>query len=153
MKSLFTLFIFSTLFSQESDIYLVAITVSDIQESSEFYSHSFDMKVETEMSFPDYQNLKIVILTNSKFKLELLSKDTSFPITKYEPNYNINKNPQIGFTKLAIFVNNFDSLYNRVNGKSIPILYDKMKSNLNPKHSYFIILDPDKNPIQIFGNS
>ena len=141
------LFFVAKSFGQTIEPFRIAITVQNLEKSSAWYSDIFDMDLYKEMSFPEYDSLKINFLRSSSFELELLEKANSFTIKKYVPDYNINVEPLIGFAKISFKVNNVNQLYNQLKSKNVAMVYD-LTEDKTFNSRYFIIEDLDGNLLQ-----
>lgn len=146
-----TFFVCFFSYGQTLKPYAVGIVVSDIEKSSTWYAKVLDMKLTKELSFPEYDSLKINFLEGNGFRVELIEKKTSFSITDYVGNYSVNDKPLIGFSKIAFLVPDIQTIYNRLKTFDVEVLYDITKDALF--HSeYFIIQDLDGNIIQFIEN-
>ena len=134
-------------FSQEIRPLGIAITVEDLERSAAWYRDVFEMETYKELDFPSYDSLRIHFLRNGSFELELMEKATSFSIQEHVPDYNISRNPLLGFSKVAFRVDNIDSIYDRISKLGVRefmgLTRDKVFNS-----TYFIIQDPDGNILQ-----
>lgn len=144
-------FLFYFGYGQTLKPYAYGIVVSDIEKSSTWYAKVLDMKLTKELSFPEYDSLKISFLEGHDFRVELIEKKTSFSITKYVSNYSVNDKPLIGFSKIAFLVPDILTFYDRLKTFDVEVLYEITEDpQFNSK--YFIIRDLDGNIIQFIQN-
>jgi len=144
-------FILNKSHGQSIKPYSVGIFVSDIDKSSRWYAKVFDMKLTKELSFPEYDSLKINFLEGNDFRIEMIEKKTAFSITEYVRDYNLNDKPLIGFFKIAFLVPDIQMVYDRLKAFDVVVLYEITKdSQFNSK--FFIIKDLDGNVIQFIQN-
>lgn len=146
-----TVFLFivitSCSFAQSVKPHTIGIVVQDIEKSTKWYEEVLELKLYKEMSFPEYDSLKINFLKGKEFQLELLEKKTSFSISKYVPGYSLNDKPLLGFSKLAFTVPNIEQLYERLKKKDVKeVLGITEDKEFNSR--YFIIKDLDGNILQ-----
>lgn len=145
--TLLLLLVASSVFSQNIKPHTIAIVVSDIEVSEKWYADVLHMQRFKQMSFPEYDGLKIHFLKSDSFRVELMEKNTSFSINKYVEDYNINKSPLIGFSKIAFSVEDIESELNRINNLNVNVFMGVTEDK--QFHSkFFIIKDPDGNSVQ-----
>jgi len=129
----------------------VALNVADLEQSSLWYE-KLGFANDTIMIFPEH-SLKISILNNFGFKLELIEFDSS--VNKSMLNNQDDTMPG-GFFKLGFMVNNIDSIFTKLKSDSVDVLTDL--NNLPPTEvdmdwpeRFFLAADPDGNLIQFFS--
>lgn len=147
IQFIFTLTIPFCSSGQDVTPHSIGIVVSNIEKSTEWYENVLTLEVYKEMSFPEYDSLKINFLKGKHFKLELIEKKTSFPINKYVKNYDVNNEPLIGYAKAAFSVRDIVAEYDRLKKMNIDFMME-ITEDKEFNTSYFIIRDPDKNLIQ-----
>jgi predicted enzyme related to lactoylglutathione lyase len=143
----FVLFWSCIAYGQELHSFGAAITVNDIEIATDWYKKVFEVEVANEMNFPEYDSLKIRVLKNDHFQLELLQKKTSFRIQKFVPAYSVNDKPLIGIFKMVFKTENIDKLYERLEKIRVSMI-TKIVSDKANGIKYFIISDSDENTIQ-----
>jgi len=131
--------------------YTVGIFVSDIDKSSRWYAKVFDMKLTKELSFPEYDSLKINFLEGNDFRIEMIEKNTAFSITEYVSDYNLNDKPLIGFFKIAFLVPDIQRIYDQLKTFNVEVLYE-ITEDTQFDSKFFIIKDLDGNLIQFIQN-
>ena len=140
-------FMTSCSFAQSIKPHTIGIVVNDIEKSTKWYEDVLELKLYKEISFPEYDSLKINFLKGNEFEFELMEKKTSFTIQKYVPGYNLNDKPLLGFSKVAFTVAKIEQLYDRLKKKNVTevlgITEDKEFGS-----KYFIIKDLDGNILQ-----
>lgn len=140
-------FITSCSFAQSIKPHTIGIVVADVEKSTKWYEQVLGLKLYKEMSFPEYDSLKINFLKGYEFQLELMEKKTSFTISTYVPDYSLNDKPLIGFSKVAFVVTNIEQLYEQLKIKKVTVILGITEDKeFNSK--YFIIKDPDGNILQ-----
>lgn len=127
--------------------HIIAIVVSDIEQATEWYENTLELSLYKELSFPEYDSLKINFLKRESFQVELIEKKTAFSIKKYVKDYDANVEPLIGFCKISFLVSDIELEYERIKKLKVEefmgITEDK---DFNTK--YFFIKDLDGNLIQ-----
>ena len=148
-NTLFLLFILTSIniLGQNFQPKRLAIVVSDMDASAKWYKDVLDMEVYKEMSFPDYDSLKITFVKNDSFEFELLSKSSSFSIKKYVPDYSVNNAPMHGPYKLAFKVNDLQGLFEKTKKLGVEIQYE-ITEDPTFNSTFFIVADPDGNTFQ-----
>jgi len=132
--------------------YRLGITVKNAEQAAQWYQQNLGFKVYKQMSFPEYDSLKIYFLKWETFEIELVEKKTSFSIKDVRPGYNINKEPLEGFSKIAFRTDSLRQTYEKLkkNGvKEIMGLTHDEGFNVD----FFIIEDPDGNMLQFIGQN
>ncbi len=144
---LFTVFLSIGSYGQSIKPHTIGIVVSDIQRATKWYENVLRMELYKEMTFPEYDDLKIYFLQGEHFQLELMEKNSSFSISEYVRDYSINKEPLIGYSKIVFSVQDIATEYERLSKLDVTevlgITEDKEFNSV-----YFIIKDPDGNVIQ-----
>lgn len=158
MNNKFIFFIFlsnlaftSNLYTQDVRAHTIGIVVRDIQLSTNWYEEILDLKLFKEMSFPEYDSLRINFLKGEHIQLELLEKANTFSIRDYVPEYSINDKPLIGFSKIAFEVEDirkFKEKTKQLKAREITGIIEDAEFN----SLYFIIEDPDGNILQFIEN-
>ena len=145
--TLLLLLVASSVFSQSIKPHTIAIVVSDIEVSEKWYADVLQMQPFKQMLFPEYDGLKIHFLKNDSFRLELMEKNSSFAISKYVEDYDINKSPLIGFSKIAFSVDDIESEFNRISNLNVNVFMG-ITEDKQFHSKFFIIKDPDGNSVQ-----
>jgi catechol 2,3-dioxygenase-like lactoylglutathione lyase family enzyme len=103
--------------------YLAALNVRDASRTAEWYVRNLGFKTTRTMDFPQYDSLRIIFLKRDAFELELIQKKASFDIRKYVPDYDNEKAPVQGFTKVAFMVRGVKQLVDSLRQNGVKILY------------------------------
>lgn len=125
---------------------LVAISVADIDNSIGWYARILNFEVTQRYDFPE-DNMSIAFMNRDGFEIELIELANSAP---YNAPNNANPSSRRGFNKLAFQSNDIASLHERVVSKGATMQTSLRGSN-RTNEQYFIMLDPDGNWIQVFG--
>lgn len=130
--------------------YLVAISVTNVDQATEWYQRILGFVFCKRMDFPEYA-LRIVLLEHNGFILELIEKQGSFPIKERMPEIDDDVFVR-GFKKLAFLVQNVDELAATLKTVGVELLFDVSEQADWPggKTKSFIIEDPDGNWVQFF---
>lgn len=136
---------------QEIQPYRVGIVVKNLNISSDWYSKVFDLEVYNEVSYPEYDSLKIHLLKNESFEFELIERKSSLSINDFVTDYDIKENPLLGFYKVSFEVKNIQEIYERIKREKIELHMD-LNTSEEFKMKTFIIKDPDKNLLQFQEN-
>lgn len=134
-------------FAQSIKPHMIGIVVKDIEKSTKWYEDVLELKLYKEMSFPEYDSLKINFLKGKEFQLEIMEKKTAFAIDKYVPGYSLNDKPLIGFSKVVFSVTDIELLYEKLKKKNVTEVLGITKDK-EFISKYFIIKDLDGNVIQ-----
>lgn len=124
---------------------LVAISVEDIDASVAWYEQVLGFTTHERYEFPD-DGMRMAFLHNSGFELELIELAGA---ASYDAPNADNPSTRRGFNKLAFHTQNIDARYAHVNDVGAKVhtaLRDSQRLG-----RYFIVLDPDGNWIQVFG--
>lgn len=129
-----------------------AITVSDMNESMDWYAENLLFEPDTIVNYQDY-GLSVGMLHMGDFFLELVEFDKS--LSKNELQLPDEKTELNGFFKMGFQSNQITKLYEELSNKGVNIVapLDKLSPIENypwPKE-YFLIADPDGNYIQFFS--
>jgi hypothetical protein len=130
---------------------LVAIQVSNLDSSINWYKKNLNFKLRDKKEFPDH-GLKMAFLTLNDFELELIENNKSIDHDELLKDYPKGTEIQ-GFAKLSFTVKDIDSANSFLKANENIFLYDLRKSN-DPKRSdrkWLIITDIDGNWIQLFS--
>ena len=145
--SLILCFSVSFLNAQSIKPHTIGIVVSDMDKATAWYQDILELELSKEMAFPEYDSLRINFLTGEHIRLELIAKKTSFAIDDYVKDYNINKEPLIGFSKIAFLVPNVEATYERLKKFNVEEVFG-ITEDKQFNSSFFIIKDLDGNLIQ-----
>ncbi len=127
--------------------HIIGIVVSDIEKASKWYEDVLGLELYKEMSFPQYDSLKINFLKGKDFQLELMEKKSSFSIAEYVSDYSLNKSPLLGFSKIAFSVPDVNLIYKKMKKMKVTEVLG-ITEDREFKSVYFIIKDPDGNILQ-----
>jgi catechol 2,3-dioxygenase-like lactoylglutathione lyase family enzyme len=130
----------------------LGITVKNVEQASHWYEDNLGFKTYKRMKLPEYDSLKIYFLKQGEFEIELIEKKTSFSIKDLRPDYNLNKEPLEGFSKIAFRIDSLKLTYEKLkkNGvKEIVGLTHDVAFNVD----FFIIEDIDGNMLQFIGRN
>lgn len=167
MKYLIQVFVYvfvSTLFAVQNQSNLVqpifennliAISVSNIEKSTNWYTEKLGFNIEKGIqNYPDY-DLKLAFLSQGKFRIELMEMKDAI-----SSNEVLSRNEAYvgGVFKLGFITSNIESLYNQLNQMAdvdfVTEIGEVPKNNLpiNWPTKYFLIKDLDGNLIQFFDS-
>ncbi len=131
---------------------LIAITVSNLDNSIEWYKTHLQFETDTIMEFPDY-DLRIGLLKLGDFFLELIDFENS--VSKCELSLPDGKTEINGFFKMGFQTNDIEELYSELKDNKAkvvaPIDFLPPIKGKNWPEKYFLIEDPDGNYIQFFS--
>lgn len=127
--------------------YIIAIVVNDIEKATEWYENTLELSLYKELSFPEYDSLKINFLKRESFEIELIEKKTAFSIQEYVKNYDANNEPLIGFCKVSFLVSDVELEYERLKKLNVEEFMG-ITEDKDFKTKYFFIRDIDGNLIQ-----
>ena len=124
LKLLVFLFVSLNAFGQQNLKPLrVSVVVSDMETSVKWYGENLGFKVYKEISFPEYDSLRIHFLRNSEgFEFEMLEKKTSFSIKEYVKDHSVNNKPMLSYYKVAFQTMNIHSLFERMKVKEVRVI-------------------------------
>lgn len=139
----------SIAFGQEKlEPYRLAIFVKSVEQSSQWYERNLDFSIYKKMDFPQYDSLKIYFLRHNGFELELIEKRTSFSIRKFEPNYNSDKAPLRGFTKIAFRVDAINRVFEKMKQNGVKVIMG-ITNDKEFDEDFFMVEDLDENTVQV----
>lgn len=122
-------------------IHHVAIIVSDIEKSLEFYDSALGFKVR-ERTFRKDRNSWKVDLVNGDVELELFT----FPHAPARPSY-----PEAqGLRHLAFSVEDIEKCHMDLKAKNISV--EEIRVDLLTGKKFFFFADPDNQPLEIYEN-
>jgi catechol 2,3-dioxygenase-like lactoylglutathione lyase family enzyme len=128
----------------------LGITVKNVEQASHWYEDNLGFKTYKKMDFPDYDGLKIYFLRQGEFEIELIEKRTSFSIKHLRPDYDLNKEPLEGLSKMAFRIDNLGQLFEKLKRNGVKqimgITHDK-EFDID----FFMIEDLDGNILQFIG--
>lgn len=128
--------------------HLLGIVVKNVDSSAKWYEEKLEFKVYEKMDFPEYDSLKIYFLKQGNFEIELIEKKTSFSIKNLRPDYDINKDPLRGISKITFLTENIAQVFTKVKQSGAKIAYELVNDKTRGV-SFFIIEDPDGNMVQL----
>lgn len=140
-------FAFSIVKGQDIRPFGIAIYVSNLEESTQWYQDVFNVESYKTMSYPEYGVFKIELLKNKNLYFELVQRDNSFSVYDIKPDYDIRQAPLEGFYKLTFEIDEIEKFYNKLKSKEVKIHWD-LNQDDELKIKTFIIKDPDNNLIQ-----
>ena len=117
----------------------VALTVSDIEQTIQFYSDCFGF-VKSEEFFISEKNLTISFIEKEGVVLELFSFSDTEPLPKYREELDSDLKT-IGTKHLAFTVDNINVFYEKL--KRMNIKFAVNISEFENGKKYFYIKDPD----------
>ncbi len=117
----------------------VAISVSDLNKSIEFYEHTFGFKCVKYFDI-ETANAKACFLRKGKLILELFKLDDFEPLPEYRKTVK-NDFLKIGVKHFAFSTNNIDEIYDYLKGMSVEFATKIRVGGSGLR--YFFIKDPD----------
>lgn len=124
--------------------FFIALSVPDIEASAKWYREMFGLSVERDMKVPD-NSVHIVILRSSKLMIELIQhRDSHPPSTQLDKEYLAQ-----GFTKVGFFVENIESVVNKLKAKGVSFAYDLIEDR-GTNVKFVMIRDNSGNLVQLF---
>jgi catechol 2,3-dioxygenase-like lactoylglutathione lyase family enzyme len=128
--------------------YWIGIVVANAEKAANWYKEKLGFAIIRQMSFPDYDSMKIVHLELGKAVIELVQRKTSFSIKKYVPDYDgFGKSPMQGLVKVAFYVADATALASKLRAANVKFRVDIFDSKEFGVRS-FIIEDLDGNFLQ-----
>jgi len=122
-------------------IHHVAIIVSDMEKSLEFYDKALGFSVKTKTFREDRNSWKVDIV-NGDIELELFT----FPDAPKRPSY-----PEAqGLRHLAFSVSDIEELHKELKGKGIGV--EEIRVDHLTGKKFFFFADPDDQPLEIYEN-
>ena len=120
-------------------IHHVAIIVSDIEKSLEFYDLTLGFKVNKK-TFREERNSWKVDIVKDDVELELFT----FPDATARPSYT----EAIGLRHLAFKVDNIEELHHEFKSKNISV--EEIRVDHLTGKKFFFFADPDNQPLEIY---
>lgn len=122
-------------------IHHVAIIVSDIEKSLEFYDKALGFKVKEKTYRKDRHSWKVDIFKDD-VQLELFT----FPDAPARPSY-----PEAqGLRHLAFSVNDLEKCHQEIKAKNISV--EEIRVDHLTGKKFFFFADPDNQPLEIYEN-
>lgn len=122
-------------------IHHVAIIVSDMEKSLEFYEKALGFHVK-QKTFREERNSWKVDIVKDEVELELFT----FPGAPKRPSY-----PEAqGLRHLAFSVSNIEKLHKELKGKGISV--EEIRVDHLTGKKFFFFADPDDQPLEIYEN-
>jgi len=133
----------------ESEIqpYFFAFIVKDIELSKKWYISRFNLKVAIENENAE-RGFKQAALKNDNMMIELIQTSTAATIEEISDN-KVSTRSLIGIFKIGFSVEHFDELVEQLANQNTEV-YGKVVTDPVSNKKMLIVLDPDKNRIQIF---
>jgi len=128
-------------------IVLVALNVTDIKASINWYKNTLGFELKSHNEYSDY-GLEIAFLQKQGLELELVQNEKA-----RQRNNHFQNELQIGISKLTFNVTNVVELYHSIQQQKVTIYKPLTSSNRDPLKQYFIVKDNDGNLLQFIGNS
>ncbi|MCB9196513.1 MAG: VOC family protein [Flavobacteriales bacterium] len=149
LSTLSILFLITEIKAQVPCLYSTGIIVQDIDSSASWYKNILILETKSELIYPNFDSLKIVILGNEYYEIELIENTNSFGIKRFIPDYNINNEPMLGIFKFGFEVENLKQTFDEFKAKNISFAYEITEDPVFCRN-YFMIIDPDGNILQFF---
>lgn len=126
----------------------IAISVADLERTSQFYSKYFDFTKKTHYQINDSQNktFEIAILQHNGIEIEVF----------HFPNHTDNLEPkdeqglhlqELGLKHIAFYVEDIQKMWHKMNENNVHI--ENQIDTFENGDKYFFIKDPDKIIIEI----
>lgn len=149
---LLCLFLTSSLWAQEVERpnlqpYFVAIIVSDLDSSLNWYQKKLGFTIENELRLPE-RGLGQANLTNGQMKLELIELATALAPSESIPDYGPKTKLQ-GLFKFGFTTPDFDEWMEYLQQQEVSFQGDVVQDPVR-RVRMIIVLDPDGNRIQLF---
>lgn len=154
MKTIFFIIcglITSSLYGQvKLEPFRLGVTVKSVEQAAHWYEDNLGFKTYKKMDFPDYDGLKIYFLRQGEFEIELIEKKTSFSIERLRPDYDINKEPLEGFSKIAFRVDNLEQTFEKLKRNGVKEIMG-ITHDSEFDVDFFMVEDTDGNILQFIG--
>lgn len=125
-----------------------ALSVADVQASSQWYQDKFGLKVVLEP--PPSNNSTVIVLEGGGLIVELIQNGAAKPLSKVAPTVT-DKFLIHSITKVGVIVDDFDKTLATMRERGIKIVIGPFPKSANQRENV-IIQDNEGNLIQFFGN-
>ena len=132
--------------------YRLGIFVHDVDKAARWYADNLDFTTYKKMEFPQYDSLRIFFLRNPGFEIELIEKKTSQAIKQLKPDFDANKTPLEGFSKIAFRVDHLRQLYGKLTSRGVTELMG-ISHDDTFNEDFFIVMDADGNVLQFIEST
>ena len=133
--------------AQDLEAYFAAIIVSNLDSSINWYSNTLGFKVMNRIESNE-RGFKQSNLKKGDVLIELIELDKAVNLQDIAPNYS-SKMRIIGFFKIGFLVLDFDKRIDHFTNEEVEFYGNVVTDDITGKRMV-IIMDPDRNRIQIF---
>lgn len=127
--------------------YQVGIIITDLEKATVWYQEIFDVKLEQQFSFPEYDSMRVNILANEHLRFELVGRDSFYRPEELFEEYDFQAKPIRGFYKISFEVTDIETFYEDLKTKGVDI-YFELTTDEELGIKAFNIKDPDGNFLQ-----
>jgi catechol-2,3-dioxygenase len=135
----------TTLFTTTGGFF--ALSVADIDASTEWYSEKFGLKVV--MQPPKANQSRVVVLEGGGLIVELIQNDDARPLSEIVPTIK-DKTLIHGIVKVGVIVDDFDKTVENLKERNVSIFLGPFPATADQRANV-IIQDNEGNLIQFFG--
>lgn len=131
--------------TRAAQLELIAISVSDVDASIDWYSGLFDLNLIERNDYPN--GTTIAFLSGSNLRLEIVELSDAVPFAAPDKT---NPASRHGVVKLTFEVGDLDELSSRIAASDTEVLFPLHRSD-SDKRCYLTLADPDGTWIQLVG--
>lgn len=127
--------------------YQIGIIVTDLEKATDWYQEIFDVELKHQFTFPEYDNMRVNILTNESLRFELVGRGSFYRPEELIEEYDIQTKPIRGYYKISFEVSGIEDFYEDIKAKGVDI-YFELATDQELGIKAFNIKDMDGNFLQ-----